>query len=72
MDVAMKMPDLATTGSPIKVVRWLVDAGQQVRRGEPLLEVETDKAVMEVESVVTGRLRSAGRGRGRGGRLPAR
>ena len=58
MDVAMKMPDLATTGSPIKVLRWLVAAGQQVRRGEPLLEVETDKAVMQVESVVSGRLSS--------------
>ena len=27
MDVAMKMPDLATTGSPIKVIRWLVEPG---------------------------------------------
>jgi pyruvate dehydrogenase E2 component (dihydrolipoamide acetyltransferase) len=61
MEVAMKMPDLATTGSPIKVVRWLVDVGQQVERGEALLEVETDKAVMVVESVVTGRLSSVAR-----------
>jgi pyruvate dehydrogenase E2 component (dihydrolipoamide acetyltransferase) len=57
MDYEMKMPDLATTGSPIKVIRWLVPGGQQVHRGEPVLEVETDKAVMEVESLVTGRLR---------------
>ncbi len=55
-----RMPDLATTGSPIKVLRWLVDVGQSVRRGEPLLEVETDKAVMQVESVVGGRLSSGG------------
>lgn len=58
MDVEMKMPDLATTGSPIKVLRWLVDVGQSVRRGEPLFEVETDKAVMQVESAVSGRLSS--------------
>jgi len=58
MDVEMRMPDLATTGSPIKVLRWLVDVGQSVRRGEPLLEVETDKAVMQVESVISGRLSS--------------
>ena len=57
MDYEMKMPDLATTGSPIKVIRWLVPGGQQVHRGEPVLEVETDKAVMQVESLVTGRLR---------------
>jgi pyruvate dehydrogenase E2 component (dihydrolipoamide acetyltransferase) len=56
MEVEMKMPDLATTGSPIKVVRWLVAVGQQIERGQSLLEVETDKAVMEVESLVTGRL----------------
>ena len=56
MDVEMRMPDLATTGSPIKVLRWLVDVGQSVQRGEPLLEVETDKAVMQVESVISGRL----------------
>jgi pyruvate dehydrogenase E2 component (dihydrolipoamide acetyltransferase) len=58
MDVSMRMPDLATTDSPIKVVRWLADVGATVRRGEPLLEVETDKATMEVESVVSGVLRS--------------
>jgi pyruvate dehydrogenase E2 component (dihydrolipoamide acetyltransferase) len=58
MDVIMRMPDLATTDSPIKVVRWLVNVGVTVQRGEPLLEVETDKATMEVESVVSGVLRS--------------
>lgn len=56
MNVEMRMPDLATTGSPIKVLRWLIEAGRPVRRGDPLLEVETDKAVVQVESVITGRL----------------
>ncbi len=58
MNVEMRMPDLATTGSPIKVLRWLVEVGKSVERGQPLLEVETDKAVMQVESVVSGRLSS--------------
>jgi pyruvate dehydrogenase E2 component (dihydrolipoamide acetyltransferase) len=62
MEVSMKMPDLATTGGPINVVRWLIDLGQQVERGGALLEVETDKAVMVVESVVTGRLISIASG----------
>jgi pyruvate dehydrogenase E2 component (dihydrolipoamide acetyltransferase) len=35
-------------------VRWLVEPGQKVDRGQPLVEVETDKATMEVESVVGG------------------
>jgi pyruvate dehydrogenase E2 component (dihydrolipoamide acetyltransferase) len=64
MNVAMRMPDLATTGSPIKVLRWLVEEGKMVRRGDPLLEVETDKAVMQVESVVAGLLSSMSAGEG--------
>jgi pyruvate dehydrogenase E2 component (dihydrolipoamide acetyltransferase) len=58
------MPDLATTGSSIKVLRWLVGVGQTVRRGEPLLEVETDKAVMQVESVVSGLISALSAGEG--------
>ena len=59
MDFEMKMPDLATTGSPIKVVRWLVERGPaRPPRRAVILEVETDKAVMQVESVVSGRLSS--------------
>ncbi len=54
----MKMPDLATVDSDITVVRWLVEGGQSVRRGEPLLEVETDKALMEAEAIATGTLKA--------------
>jgi pyruvate/2-oxoglutarate dehydrogenase complex dihydrolipoamide acyltransferase (E2) component len=71
MDFAMKMPDLATTGSPIKVIRWLVGVGHHVERGGALLEVETDKAVMVVESVVTGRLRSIAAGAAAGEEVSA-
>jgi pyruvate/2-oxoglutarate dehydrogenase complex dihydrolipoamide acyltransferase (E2) component len=55
MDVNMKMPDLATTeGTELVIGRWFFDAGQDVKRGQPLLEVETDKAVQEVECIATG------------------
>src|SRR5262245_39622783 len=57
MDIQMKMPDLATTGSDIRVVRWLVQPGEPIQRGQPLLEVETDKAVSPVESIATGVLK---------------
>jgi pyruvate dehydrogenase E2 component (dihydrolipoamide acetyltransferase) len=59
MDLDFKMPDLATTDSEIKVIRWLVEPGQPVKRGQALLEVETDKAMMEVESIATGVLKAA-------------
>jgi pyruvate dehydrogenase E2 component (dihydrolipoamide acetyltransferase) len=54
MRFEMKMPDLATTDSEIRIARWLIELGQKVERGQPLLEVETDKATMEVESVASG------------------
>lgn len=56
MKYEMKMPDLATTGSAIKIVRWHKLPGQPVKRGENLLEIETDKAAMDVESSAEGTL----------------
>ena len=57
MQQHMKMPDLTTNESPIRIVRRLVSLGDTVTRGQPLVEVETDKATMEVESAVGGVLR---------------
>ena len=58
MDVNMKMPDLATNdGVELGVARWLVAVGEGVKRGQALLEVETDKAVQEVECIATGVLK---------------
>ncbi|NIA17479.1 MAG: hypothetical protein GWO86_03940 [Planctomycetes bacterium] len=58
MEVEVKMPDLSTTEAEIVVSKWLVEPGQAVRRGQPLLEVETDKAAMEVEAIASGTLKA--------------
>lgn len=59
MDVNMKMPDLATNeGAELGVARWIVEVGQTVKRGQALLEVETDKAVQEVECIANGVLKT--------------
>jgi pyruvate dehydrogenase E2 component (dihydrolipoamide acetyltransferase) len=59
MDINMKMPDLATNeGVALGVTRWLVDVGQPVKRGQPLLEIETDKALQEVECIANGVLKT--------------
>lgn len=34
----------------VKVLRWLKRKGETVQRGEPLLEVETDKVNVEIEA----------------------
>jgi pyruvate dehydrogenase E2 component (dihydrolipoamide acetyltransferase) len=51
------MPNLGTTTDEIKIVRWLKSENEIVKRGEPIFEVETDKAVMEVESFMEGYLK---------------
>ncbi len=54
MDFVLHMPDLATVDATVTVVAWLKEPGDEVKRGEPLLEVETDKAILPVESPVFG------------------
>jgi pyruvate/2-oxoglutarate dehydrogenase complex dihydrolipoamide acyltransferase (E2) component len=40
----------------VKISRWLKQTGEMVREGEPLLEVETDKVNVEIESPGSGLL----------------
>ena len=57
MEVKMKMPDLSTTeGTEIAILKWFVNVGDPVERGQVILEVETDKAVQEIEAIATGTL----------------
>lgn len=54
MPTAVFMPKFEMTQETGTIVAWLKDEGEQVEKGEPLLEVETDKATLEVESPATG------------------
>lgn len=51
-------------GEPMVLSSWLLDEGAEVREGDPVLEVETSKASMEIEAprdgVLAVRLRQAG------------
>src|SRR5688572_31494314 len=44
------MPALEMAQETGKLVSWLKKEGEQVKKGEMLLEVETDKAVVEIEA----------------------
>ncbi len=44
------MPALELTQETGKVVAWRKKEGERVAKGEVLLEVETDKAVVEIEA----------------------
>jgi pyruvate dehydrogenase E2 component (dihydrolipoyllysine-residue acetyltransferase) len=50
------MPALGMAQETGKLVRWLKHEGEPVIKGEPLMEVETDKASVEVESPANGTL----------------
>ncbi len=50
MPFSVVMPALEMAQETGKLVSWLKKEGEAVRKGEPLLEIETDKAVMEIES----------------------
>jgi pyruvate dehydrogenase E2 component (dihydrolipoamide acetyltransferase) len=50
MAISVVMPALEMAQESGKVISWLKQEGETVSKGEPLLEIETDKAVMEIES----------------------
>jgi pyruvate dehydrogenase E2 component (dihydrolipoamide acetyltransferase) len=50
MAISVVMPALEMAQETGKLVSWLKKEGESVAKGQPLLEVETDKAVMEIES----------------------
>lgn len=54
MATELIMPKLGLTMEEGRLVRWLVAAGDQVEKGQPVLEVETDKVVVEVEATASG------------------
>jgi pyruvate dehydrogenase E2 component (dihydrolipoyllysine-residue acetyltransferase) len=53
---AVRMPPLGTTSDDLTIVSWLKAEGDEVAVGEPLLQVETDKATLEVEAAAAGTL----------------
>lgn len=56
MATAVIMPKAGMSMESGTIVRWLKNVGEEVRVGEPLLEITTDKVDMEVEAEVSGRL----------------
>ncbi len=52
-----KLPDVGEGLAEAEIVRWLVETGETVSEDQPVAEVETDKAVVEVPSPVNGTVR---------------
>jgi pyruvate dehydrogenase E2 component (dihydrolipoamide acetyltransferase) len=54
--VPLEIPKVGLVMESARLVRWLKKVGERVQQGEPLLELETEKSVVEIESTASGRL----------------
>ena len=50
------MPQLGETVTDGKILAWFKSVGDEIKQGDNLFEVETDKVTMEVQAIVAGRL----------------
>ena len=50
------MPTLGETVDEGKVIKWLKNVGDEIKEGDILCEVETDKTAAEIPSTVNGTL----------------
>ena len=54
MSIQIKVPALGESVTEATIARWLKNEGDQVKRDEPLVELETDKVSVEVPSPAAG------------------
>ena len=64
MPAEVIMPALGMAQETGKVLRWFKAPGEQVAKGEPLLEIETDKVTVEIEAPADGTLAGVSAGEG--------
>ncbi len=57
MPTTVIMPALEMAQDTGKVLHWLKSPGDKVSKGEPIVEIETDKATVEIEAPASGILR---------------
>jgi pyruvate dehydrogenase E2 component (dihydrolipoamide acetyltransferase) len=54
---AVTLPQLSLAMEEARIARWLVADGSRVASGQPIMEVETDKALAEIEAPADGQVR---------------
>ena len=55
-DVVIPRLGSSDESDEVRILRWLKEQGAKVQKGEALLEIETDKVNVEIESPADGRL----------------
>jgi len=56
MPTPIKLPNLGAEASEATIESWLVAVGDTVAAGDPVVAIETEKATVEIEAPVGGRL----------------
>jgi pyruvate/2-oxoglutarate dehydrogenase complex dihydrolipoamide acyltransferase (E2) component len=54
MKEIVNLPKLGDTSDEVLVIEWIKEIGDQVKEGDPLVLVETDKTEVEIESPYSG------------------
>lgn len=52
----VKLPQLGETSHAVVILDWLVDVGEAVSSGQPVVQVETDKVETEITATTSGTL----------------
>ena len=58
MAAELKVPTLGMDMEEATIVRWLVEEGAEVEKGDPVLEIDTDKTSFEIEAPAAGIIRN--------------
>jgi len=58
MAIELKVPNLGMDMEEADIVRWLVQEGDEVEKGDPVLEIDTDKTSYEIEAPAGGVIRN--------------
>jgi len=58
MATELKVPTLGMDMEEATIVRWLVEEGAEVKKGEPVLEIDTDKTSFEIEAPADGAIQA--------------
>jgi pyruvate dehydrogenase E2 component (dihydrolipoamide acetyltransferase) len=57
MAAELKVPKLGMDMEEAEIVRWIVEEGSEVEKGDPVLEIDTDKVAYEIEANAGGTIR---------------
>ena len=58
MAAELKVPSLGMDMEEATILRWMVGEGASVEKGDPILEIETDKTSFEIEANGDGEIRN--------------